>query len=260
MAIPPPGRPDSRKSGPAGQVVYAHPPLVESWLGMDFVPGIEWTDADSDALQSGLGPEWPGTWQELPSGSNRSIRQLTNVMGDRALRLKSDGFCFGWLGHGGERYPRYESVRDGFVAVLDRIRALADRSGTTAEPKHWSVRYVNRIPRGTVWTTPGDWAFFTLWQPIPLSGLRIDPSGFRGRWDLRLENDRGKLTIEFHHVPGDEQDEAENVWITLTASGRVGDSDASLFDGLDHGRDAIVRGFSELVSADAKTFWGVRPR
>lgn len=227
---------------------------------MDFVPGIEWADSETDALQSELGPEWPDTWQEFPDADHQSIRQLTNVMGDRALRLEPDGFCFGWLGYGGERYPRYESVRDGFVAILDRIRAVADRRGTTAEPKRWSVRYLNRIPRGTVWATPGDWAFFTLWQPNLLSGLRIDPIGFRAHWDLRLENERGNLAIEFQHIPADQLDEAENVWMTLIASGPIGDSDASLFDGLDHGREVIVRSFSELVSDDAKTYWGVRPR
>lgn len=240
--------------------VYAHPPLVESWLGIDFATDVALSTADCDALRVALGPEWPGTWQEFSSGPVPLGLQLTNVMGDRALRLTSRGFSFGWLGYGGERYPRYESVRDGFVVVLDGLRTLAGRSGKTPVPQRWSVRYVNRIPRGTVWSTPGDWAFFALWQPGPLKGLGTDPTGFQARWDLPLDAELGSLSIEFRHAAVELTEETESVWITLTTRGPVDNADTSLFDGLDYGREVIVRGFNELVSTEAKTYWGVRTR
>lgn len=256
-----PVRSGFRMAGPdAAPAVYAHPPLVESWLGIDFVTDVALSAADCDALRVALGPEWPGAWNEVASASAPHERQLTNVMGDRALRLTSRGFSFGWLGYGGERYPRYETVRDGFVAVLDGLRTLAARSGKVPVPQRWSVRYVNRIPRGTVWSTPGDWAFFALWQPGPLKGLGTDPTGFQARWDLPLDAELGSLSIEFRHASAELTEETENVWITLTTSGPVDNADTSLFDGLDYGREVIVRGFNELVSAEAKTFWGVRAR
>ena len=54
----------------------------------------------------------------------------------------------------------------------------------------------------------------------------------------------------------------DDVWITLQAKGPTDGADTGLFDGLDYGREVIVRGFNELVSLDAKTYWGVsrRPR
>lgn len=252
--------------------VYAHPPLVESWLGIEFGEGNEWSLADSEALCSALGPEWPGIWKPYSEGSLTG-RQLTNVMADRALRLTPHGFSFGWLGHGGERYPRYEAVRDGFVSVSDAIRQLAEETSKSVVPTRysraggnpamrsgplrWSVCYVNRIPRGTVWSTPGDWTFFNLWQPAPLKGLGVDPIGFHGQWDFALEAERGHLKIEFQHTAATAPD--ESVWIKLTTSGPVDDAE-TLFDGMDFGREVIVRSFNELVSTDAKNFWGVRSR
>ena len=261
MATPSPVRSGFRLAGPdATPNVYAHPPLVESWLGIDFAADVALSAADAESLRGALGPEWPGTWTEFSSDKVVQRRQLTNVMGDRALRLTSRGFSFGWLGYGGERYPRYESVRDGFVAVLVGLRTLAGRDGKTPVPQRWSVRYVNRIPRGTVWSTPGDWTFFALWQAGPLKGLGIDPAGFQARWDLPLEAERGNLTIEFRHDCTEMTDETDSVWMTLTTSGPVDNADTSLFDGLDYGREVIVRSFNELVSTEAKSFWGVRGR
>jgi uncharacterized protein (TIGR04255 family) len=234
---------------------YAHPPLVECWLTTDFAPAVD-LSADSAALRTLMGPEWPGNWKEGP----RSSLQLTNVMGDRTLRLRPHGFTFGWLGYSGERYPRYESVRDGFVSVLDTVRKLATQRGVKPVPRRWSVNYVNRIPRGTVWSAPGDWSFFCLWQSAPLKGLRVEPSGSRIEWHLPLEIQQASLTIEFKHTPAAQADETDNVWLTLTTSGSVEHDDGSLFDGLDAGRDIIVRSFNELVSADAKSFWGAGGR
>lgn len=258
MATPTPVKSGVRVAGPeTTPTVYAHPPLVESWLGVDFAVSLDYSDADRRALRETLGPEWPGAWKEISGSITSQGMQLTNLMHDRALRLTSRGFSFGWLGHTGERYPRYESIRDGFVAVLDAIRSLEVRGGKTCQPRRWSVRYINRIPRGTVWSLPGDWDFYTLWQPMPLKGLGFDPTGFQARWDLALEGERGSLTIEFQHVPADD---VESVWMTLTASGPIDDSETSLFDGLDFGREVIVRSFNELVSDAAKSYWGVQLR
>lgn len=246
-----------RSAPDATPTTYAHPPLVESWLEVDFAQGVQLTDADSRKLRDALGPEWPEGWTET---GHHSEWQLTNVMNDRALHLTSQRLAFGWLGYSGERYPRYESVRDGFVVVLDAVRKLATEQKKSLVPRAWSVRYVNRIPRGTVWSSAGEWDFFSLWQSDAVKSLGIDPEGFQARWNLPLEADRGLLVVEFRHVAGDSSEELDNVWITLTTSGPLDDLDASLFDGLDYGREVIVRSFNELVSTDAKTYWGVGER
>ena len=239
---------------------YAHPPLVECWLAVDFVEGKERFELDAVALRERLGPEWFGSWQVVDDDSKTDDRQLGNVMSDRAVRLTARGFAFGWLGYQGERYPRYETIRDGFVATLDAVRDVARRAGRDLSPRRWSVRYVNRIPQGTVWMSPGDWSFFRLWQPVPLKVLGIECDGYKGRWELPLEAERGTLTVKFRHGANDLADELDNVWITLQTKGPVDGADTELFDGLDYGREVIVRAFNELVSLDAKTYWGVTRR
>jgi len=261
MSTPAPVRSGFRMTGPeVPAAAYAHPPLVESWLGVDFAASGQLVQSDFDALHAALGPEWPSPWREVASDSGPPGLQVSNVMGDRALRATPQGFAFGWLGYSGERYPRYEAVRDGFVAVFDSLRALAGRDRKALIPQHWSVQYRNRIPRGTVWSKPGEWTFFKLWQPAVLNGLGTDPAGVQATWDLPLEGERGNLTIEFRHAIPQTDDETECAWLNLTTSGPVDNADASLFDGLDYGREVIIRSFNELVSADAKTYWGVRPR
>ncbi|MDB5345585.1 MAG: hypothetical protein JWP89_3962 [Schlesneria sp.] len=255
MVTPTPVRSGFRVAGQdAPSTIYAHPPLVESWLGVDFATPVDLASAGLQALRVQLGPEWLNTWKPAELGS---AKQLTNVMGDRALRLTPQGFAFGWLGYSGERYPRYESIRDGFVSVFTAVQSMGTKADQPRVPHSWSVCYLNRIPQGTVWSTAGDWGFFSLWQPVPLQGLGIEPTGFRAEWELPLEAERGTLKISFQHRPADE---TENIWINLTARGPVEDAETGVFDGLDYGREVIVRSFNDLVSPDAKKYWGVQPR
>ena len=257
MATPVPVRSGFRVAGAdAPATAYAHPPLVECWLETSLKPGSVLASTDFMALVAMLGPEWP---QRIAGQPQSGQLRLTNTMGDRVLRLSADGFGFGWLGHGGERYPRYEAVRDGFVAVLDHLRGIVAKRSATLQPATWAVRYMNRIPCGTVWSSAGDWSFFRLWQPHVINGLGVEPTGFQGRWDLPLDGERGHLTIQFRHDAAQEAsslDVTNSVWIELTASSTADDSETSLFDGLDYGREVIVRSFNELVSADAKEYWG----
>ena len=239
---------------------YAHPPLIEAWLGVDFDVSTDFHEITASAWHDRLGPEWPVVWPsagptDRPSlSATGSERQMRDVMGDRGIRFRREGFSFGWLGHNGSRYPRYEAIRDGFVATLDAVRDVMPKLGS---PTRWTVSYVNKIPQGTVWSSPDDWSFFRLWQPIPLKKLNIEPAGFSGTWQFPLDDERGTLSIEFRHEPGGTPtNEDESLWIRITASGPTDSHESSLFDGLDFGREMIVRSFGELVTPHAKQFWG----
>lgn len=244
-------------------IEYAHPPLIEAWLGVDFASPEGLVGIDATELRRRLGPEWPAVWQSIGSAerhaptSTQVEQQLRNVMNDRAIRFRESGFSFGWLGHDGSIYPRYETIRDGFVATLDAVREIVPQIGP---PIKTCVSYMNRIPRGTVWSTPDDWTFFKLWQPNPLTKLKIESESFAGMWTFPLVAERGSLTIEFTHEPADSLNEIESLWLRITTGGPADSDESSLFDGLDFGREMIVRTFAELTSPDAKQYWGVAPR
>lgn len=239
---------------------YAHPPLVEVWLGIDFDLSTDLNQVLAAQWHDRLGPEWPAVWQSIGPAERYGPRttivegQMRDVMGDRGIRFRREGFSFGWLGHNGSRYPRYEAIRDGFVATLEAVRDVLPKLGA---PLRWTVSYVNKIPQGTVWNSPEDWSFFRLWQPTPLKKLNIEPVGFSGTWQFPLDEERGTLSIDFRHeltrLSGNEE---ESLRIQITASGPTESDESSLFDGLDFGREMTVRSFGELFTAHAKQFWG----
>lgn len=242
---------------------FAHPPLIEAWLGVEFATPTDFTQVGVAEWRKRLGPEWSATWQPIGCAERHATSeapaeyQLKHVMGDRAIRFAEHGFQFGWLGHDGSLYPRYEPIRDGFVATLDAVRDVLPGIDL---PSRWSVCYLNRIPQGTVWSTPQDWSFFRLWQTNPLQKLKIESERFAGRWQFPLEAERGTLAIELLHEPEASELDVESLWLRLTAIGATDNDELSLFNGLDYGREMIVRAFNELVTPDAKDFWGVAPR
>lgn len=239
---------------------YAHPPLIEVWLGVDFEAPANFDEIVAAEWHDRLGPEWPAVLQSVGPTDQHSPRttsmhrQMRDVMGDRAIRFRREGFSFGWLGHNGSRYPRYEAIRDGFVATLDGVRDVMPKLGS---PFRWTVSYVNKIPQGTVWSSSDDWSFFRLWQPNPLKRLNIEPAGFSGTWQFPLDEERGTLLIDFsHELSHMSGGEDESLWIRITATGPTDSQESSLFDGLDFGREMIIRSFGELVTSHAKQFWG----
>ena len=243
---------------------FAHPPLIEAWLGVEFTDAVDFAKVDAKEWRRRLGPEWQSAFQSIgpaerhAPGMTQVENQLRNVMNDRAIRFGTQGFSFGWLGYDGCIYPRYEAIRDGFVATLDAVRDVLPKIET---PQRWAVTYLNRIPQGTVWTTPNDWSFFRLWQPNPLHKLGIDLDEFAGCWQFPLEVERSSLRVEMSHEPClAAANRVESLWLRITASGPTDTTEPSLFDGLDYGREMIVRAFNELVTADAKSYWGVTPR
>jgi hypothetical protein len=96
---------------------FAHPPLIEAWMGVEFAAPVDFTSVEASEWRKRLGPEWPAIWQSIgpverhAPGTTLIERQLQNVMNDRAIRFSKQGFCFGWLGHDGSLYPRYETIR-----------------------------------------------------------------------------------------------------------------------------------------------------
>ncbi len=264
MATATPLRSDVRFATSELPSEFAHPPLTEVWLGVEFSAPTDFASIEANDWRERLGPEWPAKWQSIGSAERHAPamthreNQLRNVMHDRAIRFSADGFSFGWLGHDGSMYPRYEAIRDGFVATLDAVRDVVPRIGL---PTRTTVSYLNRIPQGTVWTAPSDLSFFRLWQPNPLQKLKIRPEGFAGSWQFPLDAKRGTLVIELTHEPAQEKiNEAESLWLRITASSPTDLEETSLFNGLDYGREIVVRSFNELVTTDAKNYWGVSPR
>jgi hypothetical protein len=238
---------------------YAHPPIVAATLGVFFRHPRAIFETGLKEYQERLGPEWLGEWEEVaadaavPSadfGLTTSGRQLKNVLSDRAVRVDALHFAFTWLGTADARYPRYENLRDGFVAAWDLWAEQNHLS--TADLCKWGVRYLNQIPQGTVWQTPADWSFFRL-RPVA-DGLAERMTS--ARWVLQTRELPEGLAVDWTAASGPGSLEPPCLWIGLTACGEAGD----LLDGMDLGRAMIVQTFSELMSPAANAYWGLRRR
>jgi hypothetical protein len=235
---------------------YAHPPIVSATLGVVFRAPREATALT--AFQERLGPEWAGTWLETTPqddfGEMTGGLQLKNVLGDRVVRVGANHFAFTWLGTTDARYPRYENLRDGFVAAWDAWST--EQQASAADVRQWQVSYLNQISQGTVWQTPGDWTFFRLLPSSEGLAERVTSA----HWVLKTPELADGLAVDWKYAPRRDEAALPSVWIRLTASGAANGDASELLDGMDAGRAAIVLSFSELMSPSANAYWGLRRR
>lgn len=242
---------------------YAHPPLVAATLGVFFETPIDITATELEAYQQRLSPEWAGDWSEVSLRQLDWITdiglmscgwQLNNVLHDRVIRISPMHFAFTWLGTADSRYPRYEALRDGFVAAWD-LFAVQQRL-TAEQLGQWSVSYLNRIPQGTVWQQPADWTFWKLMPDAPRCAQQIPSAS----WQFQLPELPAGLSIDWNYRATSTAVDEPTVWLRLTSCGKITSESSALLDGMDAGRAAIVQIFSDLLSPAANAYWGLRRR
>ncbi|HEX4145660.1 MAG TPA: TIGR04255 family protein [Pirellulales bacterium] len=256
---------------------FAHPPVIELVLGVQFDPlgltsghlgwywkstlGDEWPRvADAPRLLDQVEPfgnmmaSWP--FPNLISfgrAAEAQRLQISNDSRDRMIQVQDTRFIFNWLKGEGE-YPRYPQIKTEFDTHLARFTEFARvASLNPLKPNQWEVNYVNHIPAGELWQAPADW-------PKVIPGLLVragDYGGTRfenmsGEWQSEIPERRGRLRINvaFQHKAADQV-----LALTLTARGPVSEQEG-LTHGLDLGRKTIVTAFDQITSVEAKEHWG----
>lgn len=273
---------DFTKKGPFPD--YENPPVVETILGVQFesLPGFrnahlgafwktldiqEWPDVfDAPPLQPQFerfteSARWAPIGAHLTVTQDPSTRlQIKNIDGDRMIQVQNGRLHFNWLGQAGNPYPRYDRVREGFLWGLQRFMefVLQEKIGDF-RPNQWEVTYLNHIPKGSVWNTPNDWGFFRPLGPVPsLQGL-IQGESFSGGWHFVIPEQRGRLHVQWQHGRKSDPGEQEIIVLTLTSRGPLAGTDHAqqrILNGLDLGRETIVRSFANLMSKAANDYWG----
>lgn len=243
---------------------YAHPPIVAATLGVHFDDVEAIPPALLSEYQKQLGPEWIGKWSEasatatnphIDTGLVAQGFELKNVLNDRVLRVSPQHLAFTWLGTEDGRYPRYENLRDGFVAAWDLWGELLPAAKESN--KRWAVSYLNRIPQGTVWQRATDWSFCNLLAVSPRSIIERMMSA---RWQFQVPEVEEGLVAEWWLESLGTETSTSSIWLRLLAEGIVNHESSSPLDGMDAGRSAIVRTFSDLMSPAANAYWGLRRR
>ncbi len=183
--------------------------------------------------------------------------QLINA--DRMIQLQNSRIMYNWVGTLGGVYPRYNVLRPEFDVLFSGFKEFArDNSLGNIQTNQWEVIYVNHLPRGTVWQDASDWTkVFNANAMLPATLGETVLQDFNGRWSYDIPGNRGRLHVSLNHgfdKPGGN----ELLVLNLTARGPIAEGDDAISrpeDGLDLGRNLIVRGFQELMSSEARTYW-----
>ncbi|MBN1345417.1 MAG: TIGR04255 family protein [Phycisphaerae bacterium] len=257
--------------------------MIETVLGVQFerISGLQ--NGHLGAFWRTLGGSWPHvrdmppidrvverfgedeTWASLGSQlkltQDPSARlQIRSEAGDRMIQVQNGRLHYNWLGKVGGPYPRYTSIRPEFDDVLNRfVRFLADENLGELKADHWEITYVNHLPKGTVWDTIDQWGDVLVglpgaWQSP--EGLRFE--GLQGEWHFEIEPQRGRLHVQVNRARSG-QGVDDILRLALTARGGVapsGREGLTLDEGLNLGRETIVRAFRSMTSEKARSYWG----
>lgn len=183
------------------------------------------------------------------------------------VQIQADRFLHNWRRSEKKGpYPRYEPIREHFFQELANVQSFFEEEKIGAiEPNQCEVTYVNHIslPDGS-----DPWAqirrIFRFWgsfDAVPLERGAQLPTAEDARFSLRFVigdlnsgEPLGRLHIEGQPVIAGEDERV--IRLNLTARGRP---ETPTFQGvadfLDAGRDAIVRGFAAITTAEMHELW-----
>lgn len=264
---------------------FDNPPVVETVLGVQFDAVDDLTNAHLGAFWSEVKNEWPEVQhappletqferfeEEPPSWLSAALQfQVTqdpscrilmrNATGDRMIQVQKSRFHYNWVGgHQGRTYPRYDDVRPEFDKAYDRFLKFLKKMGIgVVTPNQWEVTYVNHVPKEVgLWESPSEWN--TLFSDLPQLGDLGEIAsleGLQGEWHYEITPKKGRLHVQILSgvQTGPSTEKRELLVMKLTARGAI-DGSIDLNNGLNLGRQTIVRAFSSLISSKARTHWG----
>ena len=258
---------------------YSSPPVTEALIAVQFDRIRGFTNAHFGSFWEMIGRDkWPHVSEvpPLPSqferfgGDQSFVRKLQlqltqepacriqfrNAANDQMIQVQNNYLVYNWIGQGAD-YPRFPVLRGDFEKVLSSFNDfLRSVDFQPIEPTQWEITYVNIIPQGTIWNTTSDWSFFRPMEGVESNLTQVEFESFSGQWHYVLPDQRGRLHVQWQHVPGSPKATEQAVRLTFTARGPTSNQH-DLSSGIHLGRASIVNTFKELMSDQANTFWGL---
>jgi uncharacterized protein (TIGR04255 family) len=262
---------------------FGRPPVVEVTLSVQYerlknirTPhlGLFWAAVRSQFPHLEEYPPIPpviealGPTPELESGMRVEFLKVPpvprclfiNADGSELIQVQKDRFIANWRQtRQSAEYPRYEHVREMFVANLGVYTEFleSERLGSIA-PNQCEVTYVNHIRADEIWNHAGQLdRILTVWNSRYSDEFLGTPEDVRCaiRYAITDGNDalgRLHVSIEPKYAP----DRAPMLVMSLTARGRPKTQDLSGVLGFfDLGREWIVRGFTSITSTEMHHAW-----
>jgi len=271
----------------AGQPLpdFDNPPVVETVLGVEFVPlskwgvphfGIFWHEIKTEYPRFEVQPPLVSQMERfgkpttlLPQVTLELVAQFPvrcwfiHQSDTRLLQVQNDRFIHNWRKVGTtDTYPHYEHIRPIFAQEWTRFCEFLAAQGIGApEVRQCEVIYINHIDPGKGWQTLAD---------LPdVLGTRIgaetdhflpapETVGLTASYPMPTE--QGRLHVQMQPVIR-HADAAQTLQFTLTARGRPTSSQTvDLLRWFDLGREWVVRGFADFTTARMHALWRRRKR
>ena len=255
---------------------FEKPPVVEVALGLQFEPlglgsghlGWYWRSIAENWPVVSDAPPIPEQLESFPENNRGQLPQmgfrllqglpahrlqLRNADGDRMVQVQDTRFIYNWIKKA-EVYPRYLTIRHEFESVFTGFRDfLAQAQLAALHLNQWEVVYINHIPVGGLWSSPGDAGnVFPAIVKTPTPYGRTLFETFAGEWRSQIPDKRGRLYVNMQFQ---ESQQVEVLAVVMTARGPIG-ADQEWKAGFELGHEAIVRTFVDISSTLAKDAWG----
>lgn len=190
-------------------------------------------------------------WESLP----RIRFQFINDTRDRMIQLQDSRLILNWVRRDSD-YPRFSVLHEEFSQKFELWRKFLETNNVgEIAPNQWELTYVNRIPQGELWQTPGDWHRISSRLFVDgidaFASLALDDRSFQ--WRLRMPNDTGRITLTAEQVFT--EDQRIELQLVITARGPA--ADGEIHERLKAAHDHIIQLFFHLATDEAKVHWGV---
>ena len=259
-------------------VTFEDPPLREVVLGIQFDRIVRWRAAHAGMFLSECAQEYavvdecePIVHVREPSQEQHELLvallnqavpipqpprvRCTNKDRTRMLQIQADRLHVNWLREG--PYPRYSALRDDFRRIVSDLQDFLQRHGIGAlRPDLWELTYVNLVPRGELWESPGDWhrviRMASTAMPVPLEEWSL--AAARIDWAFHMRGDFGNIYVALMPQAHLRQDALR---FTITARGPATSLESAL-EGLDRGHGEVVELFQAIPTERCHRLWRLK--
>jgi uncharacterized protein (TIGR04255 family) len=244
---------------------YASPPLTEVACGVQFAAlslqtrhiGQFWTEIQGDYPTTQDFPPLPDIG-EVPGISFLTVPPLRRVfMATRStefvVQVQDTRFHYNWRKLSPEvKYPRFPNVFARFLSMWGRFSDFAKRQGLPEpKPTRYELTYVNEIDSlGSIRVEQAVKLFD--WKAVNAAFLP-EPQATNIAWSFLLQDGKGIMNVSTNRVT--KPDGRSAVLLTLLCSGPSANEKYSLNEWFDTAHEWIVRGFTDLTTAEAHRIW-----
>ena len=254
------------------------PPVVETVLGIEFVPLAQWDVPHFGLFWNEIRSEFPNFESKPPLGSAIESPEAMPVRlqlelqekldprcwfltddKQRLIQVQNNRFLYNWRkGDSATPYPEYDaSVRPAFARESKRFSDFLSTVGLgPIEVLQGEVTYVNHLEIGKGWLSAADLTNVLRCWAEPKGGTFLpSPEGVSLDVRYRFPKNLGRLHVSLRPAVRN-TDGAEILQLKLTARGRPEGSDLdSALIWLDTGREWVVRGFADLTTDAMHKIW-----